>query len=213
MAPADQPPGRRGVPGPGGARPPGSPGASDCRHPRRTDQRPRRPHDRRPSRGDPPAGPGDAGPVTADALGHHHVATVRLAAEAGGTWSRYAPAITHGHQRAGHREELARVGWASPPVPRTVLRAHRLCSHLGLGMSVATHSAPARRLLEANGDTNGIRRVVRARADTAIATGAVSPQRLWSPVAAAPPRPSPTRFEAAPTVEPHLPDLVESIRR
>lgn len=31
-------------------------------------------------------------PVVADALGYHHVTTTRLASEAGGTWSRYAPA-------------------------------------------------------------------------------------------------------------------------
>lgn len=52
-----------------------------------------------------------------------------------------------------------------------VLRAHRLCDRLGLVMSVATHSAPARRLLdEANSETGGIRLIVHARADIAIAT-------------------------------------------
>ncbi|MFE9674337.1 hypothetical protein ACFYO5_09465 [Streptomyces sp. NPDC006259] len=52
-----------------------------------------------------------------------------------------------------------------------LLRAHRLCSRLGLVMSVATHSAPARRLLdEANADTGGIRLIIHARADIAIAT-------------------------------------------
>ena len=29
-------------------------------------------------------------PVVADALGHHHVTTAKLAAQAGATWSRYA---------------------------------------------------------------------------------------------------------------------------
>ncbi|MFB9467126.1 hypothetical protein [Streptomyces cinereospinus] len=51
-----------------------------------------------------------------------------------------------------------------------VLRAHRLCSRLGLVMSVATRSAPARRRLEADADTRGVRLVIHARADTAIAT-------------------------------------------
>ncbi|MEU1463191.1 hypothetical protein ABZ467_21350 [Streptomyces sp. NPDC005727] len=51
-----------------------------------------------------------------------------------------------------------------------VLRSHRLCSRLGLVMSVATHSAPLRRLLEAGADTAGTRLVIHARADTAIAT-------------------------------------------
>ncbi|MFF7969713.1 hypothetical protein [Streptomyces sp. NPDC007905] len=51
-----------------------------------------------------------------------------------------------------------------------VLRTHRLCGRFGLVMSVATHSAPVRRLLEAGADTGGIRLVIHARADTAIAT-------------------------------------------
>ncbi|MEU1708750.1 hypothetical protein ABZ478_25900 [Streptomyces sp. NPDC005706] len=51
-----------------------------------------------------------------------------------------------------------------------VLRGHRVCSRLGLVMSVASRSAPVRRLLEAGADTAGTRLVVHARADTAIAT-------------------------------------------
>ena len=51
-----------------------------------------------------------------------------------------------------------------------VLRVHRLSSHLDLVTFVATHSAPARRLLDANADTHGIRLVIHARAHTAIAT-------------------------------------------
>jgi hypothetical protein len=30
-------------------------------------------------------------PTVAEALGYHHVTTAELAAQAGGTWSRYAP--------------------------------------------------------------------------------------------------------------------------
>ena len=30
-------------------------------------------------------------PIVAEALGYHHVTTAKLAAQAGGTWSRYAP--------------------------------------------------------------------------------------------------------------------------
>ncbi|MFE9020987.1 hypothetical protein ACFYNL_20810 [Streptomyces sp. NPDC007808] len=48
------------------------------------------------------------------------------------------------------------------------LRVHRLCSHLGVLMSVATSSAPARRALEANADTSGTRLVIHARTDTAV---------------------------------------------
>ncbi|MEV8596233.1 hypothetical protein ACIHFC_32425 [Streptomyces sp. NPDC052013] len=51
-----------------------------------------------------------------------------------------------------------------------VLRAHQVCSSLGIVMSVATHSALARRLLEANADTSGIRLVIHARTDTAVTT-------------------------------------------
>jgi len=50
-----------------------------------------------------------------------------------------------------------------------VLSAHRMCNRLGVLMSVATHSAPARRLLEAGADTGGTRLVVHARADVAVA--------------------------------------------
>ncbi|CAL9325284.1 MULTISPECIES: hypothetical protein [Streptomyces] len=49
-----------------------------------------------------------------------------------------------------------------------VLRVHRLCSGLGILMSVATGSAPARRVLEANADTSGTRLVIHARTDTAV---------------------------------------------
>ncbi|MDQ0791240.1 hypothetical protein QFZ63_000755 [Streptomyces sp. B3I7] len=54
------------------------------------------------------------------------------------------------------------------PTVGAVLRAHRLCSGLGVLMSVSTHSAPARRLLEAGADTGGCRLVVHARTATAI---------------------------------------------
>ncbi|MFF5255938.1 hypothetical protein ACFY4K_28365 [Streptomyces leeuwenhoekii] len=53
-----------------------------------------------------------------------------------------------------------------------VLRAHRLCGRLGVPLSVATQSAPARRLLEAGADTGGTRLVVHARADTAVTAAA-----------------------------------------
>ncbi|WP_190200648.1 hypothetical protein [Streptomyces djakartensis] len=54
-------------------------------------------------------------------------------------------------------------------VVSVVLRAHRLCSHLGVLMSVASSSAPTRRALEENADTAGTRLVVHARTDTAVA--------------------------------------------
>ncbi|GHE61706.1 hypothetical protein GCM10014715_13990 [Streptomyces spiralis] len=49
------------------------------------------------------------------------------------------------------------------------LQAHRLCGPLGVLVSVATHSAAARRILEAEADTDCTRLVVHARVDTAIA--------------------------------------------
>lgn len=55
-----------------------------------------------------------------------------------------------------------------------VLRAHQLCSGLGIMMSVATHSAMARRMLQTSAEAGGIRLVVHARADTAITTTAYS---------------------------------------
>jgi hypothetical protein len=38
-------------------------------------------------------------PMAADALGYHPVTTAKLAAQAGDTWSRYAPVITHDHPK------------------------------------------------------------------------------------------------------------------
>ncbi|WP_320781840.1 hypothetical protein [Streptomyces sp. CRN 30] len=49
-----------------------------------------------------------------------------------------------------------------------VLRAHQFCARLGILMSVVTHSAPLRRMLENNADTRGLRLVVHARTDTAV---------------------------------------------
>lgn len=45
---------------------------------------------------DPPPCPPGAGPVIAKALGYHDRTATRLVTEAGGTWSRYAPATTGG---------------------------------------------------------------------------------------------------------------------
>jgi hypothetical protein len=44
-------------------------------------------------------------------IGYHHVTTTRLAAQAGATWSRYPPAITHSHLTANSRH----YEYASPP--------------------------------------------------------------------------------------------------
>lgn len=59
---------------------------------------------------------------------------------------------------------------AGPAAVSTVLRAHRMCSHLGILMSIATHSAAARRLLETHPYTGGHRPLVHARTDTAVTT-------------------------------------------
>ncbi|MGW7194676.1 hypothetical protein [Streptomyces chryseus] len=59
---------------------------------------------------------------------------------------------------------------AGPAAVSAVLRAHRMCSHLGILMSIATHSAAARRLLETNTYTDSHRPVIHARTDTAITT-------------------------------------------
>ncbi|MFF7731714.1 hypothetical protein [Streptomyces sp. NPDC007984] len=57
---------------------------------------------------------------------------------------------------------------ARGPVVSAVLRVHRACGPLGTLLSVATHSAPIRRELEADTGTGGTRLVVHARVDTAV---------------------------------------------
>ncbi|MET7690312.1 hypothetical protein ABZT06_20405 [Streptomyces sp. NPDC005483] len=61
---------------------------------------------------------------------------------------------------------------ASGAAVSAVLRAHRMCSDLGVFMSVATPSFPARRLLEVNADTTGIRLAIHASAETAVSIAA-----------------------------------------
>lgn len=88
---------------------------------------------------------------------------------------------------AGHRSlaaQIAELVRAHSPLPAVivlgeraasraavcaVLSAHRMCHGLGVLMSVATHSAPARRQLEAHPDVTGTRLVVHARTDIAVA--------------------------------------------
>ncbi|MFA3872947.1 hypothetical protein ACSLFT_34890 (plasmid) [Streptomyces sp. G6] len=54
-----------------------------------------------------------------------------------------------------------------------VVRAHCMCSSLGVLMSVATHSAPMRRLLEASADSD-THLVIHARADIAVSAAALA---------------------------------------
>ncbi|MCV2457773.1 hypothetical protein OEB94_00445 [Streptomyces sp. ICN988] len=53
-----------------------------------------------------------------------------------------------------------------------VVRAHRMCTSLGVLMSVASHSAPLRRQLEASVGTDTKQLVIHARADVAISAAA-----------------------------------------
>ncbi|MEU1630446.1 hypothetical protein ABZ746_35175 [Streptomyces sp. NPDC020096] len=55
-------------------------------------------------------------PVIAKALGYHDKTATRLVTEAGGTWSRYAPATTHGDIGTDPTEEYATPQRASPRV-------------------------------------------------------------------------------------------------
>ncbi|WP_436800857.1 hypothetical protein [Streptomyces avermitilis] len=86
-------------------------------------------------------------------------------------------------QRAELSQEITDLVHAYSPLPvvivldmpgvggatvSAVLRAQRMCHHLGVLMSVSTHSAATRRILEANCDTGGTRLVVHARTDVAI---------------------------------------------
>ncbi|MFD0069904.1 hypothetical protein [Streptomyces sp. NPDC127574] len=61
-------------------------------------------------------------------------------------------------------------GRATGPVINAVQHAHRMCSELGMLISVVTHSAGARRALDAQPSDVGTRLVIHARTDTAIAT-------------------------------------------
>ncbi|MBB6420387.1 hypothetical protein ACIBQ5_27915 [Streptomyces massasporeus] len=49
-----------------------------------------------------------------------------------------------------------------------VPRVHRLCGGPGTLMSVAPHSAPIQRALDADADAGGTRLVVHTRVDTAV---------------------------------------------
>lgn len=77
--------------------------------------------------------------------------------------------LVHGHKPASVVIILAQPSPTQAALS-VVLRAHHLCSRLDLVLSVASHSAPVRRLLAAGADPGGIRLVIHARADTAIAT-------------------------------------------
>lgn len=59
---------------------------------------------------------------------------------------------------------------ATPATASAVLRAHRQCGILKTLLSVATHDAPTRRLLEDNAGSGGPRLVVHPRVDVAIDT-------------------------------------------
>ncbi|MFE3495771.1 hypothetical protein [Streptomyces sp. NPDC059175] len=52
-------------------------------------------------------------PVVADALGYHQVTTAKLAAQAGGTWSRYASG-DHTWSPAGWTPQAAHDRWTPP---------------------------------------------------------------------------------------------------
>lgn len=77
--------------------------------------------------------------------------------------------LVHGHRPASVVIILAQPSPTQAALS-VVLHVHHLCSRLDLVLSVATHSAPVRRLLSAGADKGGIRLVIHARADTAIAT-------------------------------------------
>ncbi|MGA5135193.1 hypothetical protein ACPCTO_35995 [Streptomyces olivoreticuli] len=60
-------------------------------------------------------------PVVADALGYHQVTTARLASEAGGTWSRYAPRQPHAvtsrlDSTDNWRQMITRAHQYGPPI-------------------------------------------------------------------------------------------------
>lgn len=61
---------------------------------------------------------------------------------------------------------------AGTKVISVVVRAHRMCGSIGVLMSVASHSAPVRRRLEASVETDTTHLVIHARADIAISSAA-----------------------------------------
>ncbi|MET7685714.1 hypothetical protein [Streptomyces sp. NPDC005423] len=93
---------------------------------------------------------GDPGPPDVDALSEH------------------ISGLVHAHDPA---PVVIVLGADAPPSSvEAVLRAHRRCAPLGVLLSVATHSAPVRRALEAQAGADGPPLVIHARVDTAIAT-------------------------------------------
>ncbi|MFI5998076.1 hypothetical protein ACIBAC_40230 [Streptomyces sp. NPDC051362] len=61
-------------------------------------------------------------------------------------------------------------GEVPDPVIEAVVEAHRRCRQLDVLISVATSSAPARRVFQAHATADGGALVVHARVDTAIST-------------------------------------------
>src|SRR5664280_315648 len=59
-------------------------------------------------------------PVVADALGHHHVTTAKLAAQAGATWSRHASGGQLRSPSGWSPREPTTVDWATSPVGEAV---------------------------------------------------------------------------------------------
>jgi hypothetical protein len=60
-------------------------------------------------------------PVVADALGYHYTTTTRIAAQAGGVWTRYATRPEQDRHRAGNRTHPATVEYATSPVRNPVV--------------------------------------------------------------------------------------------
>ncbi|GAA3245199.1 hypothetical protein GCM10010469_00160 [Streptomyces labedae] len=79
--------------------------------------------------------------------------------------------LVHAHEPALVLIVLAEYA-ADGPTTSVVLRVHRTCRDLGIRLSVASTSAPVRRLLEAHADTAGTHLVIHARADTAVTAAA-----------------------------------------
>jgi hypothetical protein len=89
-------------------------------------------------------------PVIAKALGYHGKTATRLVTESGGTWSRYAPATTHGDTRTGltpHRG-IRDTSTCDPTSPNALVARGRIGWTVNVDSTICwthQHAAGARR--------------------------------------------------------------------
>ncbi|MFJ5778989.1 hypothetical protein [Streptomyces sp. NPDC093094] len=106
-----------------------------------------------------------------------HVLVIRVSSDPGTEGTADLVTEVDGLVRAYHPSPVVLVldaRAATGAALSGVLRVHRTCSSLGVLLSVATPSARARRVLEADADSRATRLIIHARADTAVSTAALA---------------------------------------